>query len=133
MGLIFTLGMTVFRRNALYQARMVTVPDKQCYDNAWNALLAGPQASQQLQMVAVAVQLIEARCIADTAAVFSDYLTAGLQLAEKDIARQYNRRRTLEISTASDFENDCGKAGTLDPARPLDCLDQLFAQANSIL
>ena len=128
LGLIFAIGMTAFRHSAIHQARTLVIPDKKCYDSAWSALLTEPHATAGLQMVEHAVKSIEDRCRADTAAVFSSGQTARLRPSSNDIARQYNRFRASQSLIGQDFECDCGEAGFLDLTRPLDCLDQLYAQ-----
>jgi len=123
LGLIFCIGMTAFRQSAIQQARKLIIPDKQCYDSAWNALLTEPHATPGLKMVEHAVENIEVRCRADTAAVLS-----SVQPSKNDIARQYNRCTASLSLIGQDFERDCGEAGSLDLTRPLNCLDQLYAQ-----
>jgi hypothetical protein len=128
LGLIFCIGMTSFRQSAIHQARKLIIPDKQCYDSAWNALLTEPHATPGLKMVEHAVENIEVRCRADTAAVLSSVQTAKMQQSKNDIARQYNRCTASLSLIGQDFERDCGEAGSLDLTRPLNCLDQLYAQ-----
>ena len=144
LGLIFASLMTYYRCCALSVSRKLVLPDRARYTAVWAATFAADGAG--ILAVETAASRLAGRSLADAAAAFGplpprrgvdsfDALEAIPPIApppQINLVRQFNRRRSSWAATAQDEEDeDCSEPGTLDSSRPVDSLDQLYAQAPS--
>lgn len=132
--------MTCYRCCALSVSRKLVLPDRARYTAVWTTIFASDGAG--ILAVEAAASRLAVRSLADAAAAFTpppqrradDSFSAQealLPVAPPSInaVRQFNRRRSSLASTPLEEEEDVSEPGALDPARPVDSLDQLYAQA----
>ncbi len=110
-GIIFASVMTYYRFLALSVARKLVWPDWARYDALWTEIISKDEAGV-LAVEAASRRLHE----------------HSLDHSSNNAARQYNRRQS-SCSVGLD-EEDCYIPGNFDQTRPVDSLDQLYAQVH---
>jgi hypothetical protein len=141
LGLIFASVMTYYRCCALSVSRKLVLPDRARYTAVWATIFAADGAG--VLAVEAAASRLATRSLADAAAAFAPPppRCAGDSFRAQEVllpvapppmnaVRQFNRRRSSRASAPhEEEEEDCSEPGALDPANPVDSLDQLYAQA----
>jgi hypothetical protein len=137
-GTLLTLAVLVLRLRSLARARSLVLADRRCYDAAWAELLSADGAAADIS--AVCEEVLRLSCSESE----SRPCLCGERLART--ARQLN----YSSQTSDHYTPDSGVsrvlslaplirrqatlfyaarwAGTIDPALPVDSLDQLYAQ-----
>ncbi len=144
LGLIFASVMTYYRCCALSVSRNLVLPDRARYSAVWAAIFAADGAG--VLAVETAASRLAARSLADAAVAFAPppprrtsdaFRVQDLLLPVSpppiNTVRQFNRRQLSWVSAPHEEEKeeeDCSEPGALDPAHPVDSLDQLYAQAS---
>jgi hypothetical protein len=141
MGLIFASVMTYYRCLALSASRQLILPDQARYTAVWASIFAVDGAG--IIAVDAAASRLAKRCLSDAAVAFAPPLLRAEDAVDtqeaqpvvppqpSSVVRQFNRSRSSWACAPQEPEEEeyCGEPGTLDPAHPVDNLDQLYVQA----
>lgn len=127
-SLIFALVGFAFRRRALLRAHQLVLTDQTRYDCVWAVILADSARQADLEFLRLDVNALATR--------LGSFLPRQLNRTRRTPSTFPNDASNTSYPRELDVLLDCGMEGTLDPSRPVVCLDQLYCQAiaaNSIL
>jgi hypothetical protein len=121
-SLIFAFAGLAFRHRALRRARRLVLTDQTNYDGVWASILADSAMLAGLDALQLDGRLLVAR--------LGNSLPRQLNRAHR-IPSTPRRTGIRDCSFPLEWDVllDCGMEGTLDPARPVVSLDQLYCQA----
>ncbi len=137
-------GFLWLRRRDLHRARALLGPDRARYDAAWAAERARPGATAALEGIAAAAAALAARAAAAAPPRQLNRRSTGPRCpsicppapprsGQGGLCGGVDVARASLLQGMSSFQGigDCGAGvpGTVDPGRPVDSLDQLYAAA----